>query len=104
MKLSSRSGSIWVWAILSAAVFSGAASEPISYRAGGGPLAKPKSECFPAAQRNQIESNIAKFRPMVRSPGPDPALYPFVPIAGTEWQDRFVNNFVTPRFFRLRWP
>jgi murein DD-endopeptidase MepM/ murein hydrolase activator NlpD len=72
-----------------------ALDEPLLH-AGGGPPPAAQGDDISTAQRAQVEFNISKNR---RPSGPHPldvgpALYPFVPIAGTEWQDRFVNNFV----------
>src|SRR5437764_391237 len=64
---------------------------------GGGPASKPKLDCIPQAQREAIEAAIAANKGAPRGPRPldsGPALYPFQPIAGTIWQDRFINNFV----------
>src|SRR5437867_1205928 len=64
---------------------------------GGGPVPQPKLDCIPQAQRDAVEAAIAANTPAPRRPPPPdagPALYPFQPIAGTVWQDRFINNFV----------
>jgi len=68
---------------------------------GGGPIL-PSAECISDTLRAQVESNVNKTQVRLGlvsdSFAPHPldlrAPYPFVPIAGTEWQDRFVNNFV----------
>ena len=95
------------------------ADTDVPHGAGGGPPAKPTSECIPAGERENIlrqtgvdqsaATSGRQFKqspggPGVRLPSPPlrgpltnataPELYPFVPMAGTEWQDRFVNNFV----------
>src|SRR6266404_5757700 len=65
---------------------------------GGGALAQPQGNCIPEAERRQVEANIARRFPAWNNPRPrdygTAKPYPFVPLAGTEWQDRFVNNFV----------
>jgi murein DD-endopeptidase MepM/ murein hydrolase activator NlpD len=73
------------------------ANDSITFDAGGGPPARPVSDCISSAERNQVQLNLSRNLTPSRGPHPldsTPALYPFVPIAGTEWQDRFVNNFV----------
>ena len=64
---------------------------------GGGPVPQPKLDCIPQAQRDAIAAAIAANTAAPRRPPPPdngPAPYPFQPIAGTVWQDRFINNFV----------
>jgi hypothetical protein len=64
---------------------------------GGGSPPMSFGDDISAAQQAQVESNIAKNLPATNGPHPPdlaPAPYPFVPIAGTLWQDRFVLNFV----------
>ncbi|EEF62200.1 M23 family metallopeptidase [Pedosphaera parvula] len=65
---------------------------------GGGPPQPFTDNCIPAHERQQIELNISRSmarlglaESILSNP---PALYPFVPIAGTVWDDRFINNFV----------
>ena len=63
----------------------------------GGPAPQPKLDCIPQAQRDAIEAAIAANPVTPRGPHPldgGPAPYPFQPIAGTVWQDRFIFNFV----------
>jgi len=64
---------------------------------GGDPAPQPTLDCIPQAQRDAINAAIAANTRAPRGPNsPDagPAPYPFQPIAGTVWQDRFINNFV----------
>jgi len=64
---------------------------------GGGSVPRPKLDCIPQAQRGAIAAAIAANTAAPRIPHPadsGPAPYPFQPIAGTVWQDRFINNFV----------
>lgn len=55
-------------------------------------------DCIPAHERQRIEENIRQFSASFREPQlaatPTPASYPFIPMAGTAWLDRFINNFV----------
>jgi hypothetical protein len=58
---------------------------------GGGPRLEPTSNCISAAEQAQLEAIIAN-RP---APQGDTIIpYPFVPIAGNVWDDRFINNYV----------
>ena len=59
---------------------------------GGGPLAEEPSNCIPLAEQQHIEDLIARRGPAPKGDGI--ILYPFVPIAGTVWDDRFINNYV----------
>jgi murein DD-endopeptidase MepM/ murein hydrolase activator NlpD len=73
------------------------AGETPYHQAGGGPIPAGRGDDISAAQRAQTEINLAKNRR--KDPGPQPldvgpVPYPFVPLAGTEWQDRAVQNFV----------
>src|SRR6266853_3430887 len=64
---------------------------------GGGPAPQPRLDCIPQAQRDAVEAAIAANPVTPRGPQPPdagPAPYPFQPIAGTVWQERFINNFV----------
>jgi hypothetical protein len=64
---------------------------------GGGPPPAQQGDDISAAQRAEVESNLTKNQRTTPGPHPldiAPDLYPFVPIAGTVWQDRFVHNFV----------
>lgn len=65
---------------------------------GGGPAAPSTSNCVSDAQREEAEAAMAQPAAARHSAQPraygTATPYPFVPIAGTEWQDRFVNNFV----------
>ena len=64
---------------------------------GGGPLAQPVENCIPEKQQAEIEAAILKNVPHANGPHPADAgiqSYPFQPIAGTVWQDRFIINFV----------
>ncbi len=67
----------------------------------------PQGDDISPAQRAQVATNLAAQKQSARlrlsgagggagggSGGSGPTLYPFVPIAGNLWQDRFVNNFV----------
>jgi len=61
---------------------------------GGGPVPQPTLDCIPQAQRDAVEATIAANTAAPRSPRPldlGPAPYPFQPVAGTVWQDRFIN-------------
>lgn len=69
---------------------------------GGGPLVTA-SECVPEAERERINVNAARFARSLRAGGAQeylqgptiaPASYSFIPMAGTAWQDWFINNFV----------
>jgi murein DD-endopeptidase MepM/ murein hydrolase activator NlpD len=91
------------WRMIAVSLVSGlsesapAANQAVVFQAGGGPLTDPVGECIPATERKQAEFNSAAYLAgqgggLPKDAGPAP--YPFVPIAGTEWQDRFVNNFV----------
>jgi hypothetical protein len=80
--------------------FSVTAVEVSGFGYGGGPPVEIRegTECIPATIRDQVQANVAartagakEREPLV---GGTSIPYPFVPIAGTEWQDRFVNNFV----------
>jgi hypothetical protein len=76
------------------------AIEVSGHGSGGGPPPPlpPQSECVPDAFRTQVEARVIANLGLTRAPKPYDGgtivHYPFVPIAGTEWQDRFVNNFV----------
>jgi len=73
------------------------ASGEVLVGGGGGPASQPKLDCIPQAQRDAVEAAIAANPVTPRGPHPldgGPAPYPFQPIAGTVWQDRFINNFV----------
>jgi hypothetical protein len=64
---------------------------------GGGPVPQPRLDCIPQAQRDAIAAAIAANTAVPRDPrlaDAGPASYPFQPIAGTIWQDRFIMNFV----------
>ncbi len=64
---------------------------------GGGPLPQPLENCIPQKQQAEIEAAVLKNAPQANDPHPadaGPAPYPFQPVAGTAWQDRFINNFV----------
>lgn len=63
---------------------------------GGGPPPAPTGDCLSAQQRAAIELAIRQNPVRYNGPmgGDGPASYPFQPIAGTVWQDRFINNFV----------
>ena len=66
---------------------------------GGPPAALPAgSECVPGWLRDQVQANVIAWanggKKWRAFDGGTSQPYPFVPIAGTEWQDRFVNNFV----------
>src|SRR5712691_9011485 len=73
------------------------ASGEVLVGGGGGPAPQPKLDCIPQAQRDAIAAAIAANPVTPRGPHPPdggPAPYPFQPIAGNVWQDRFINNFV----------
>jgi len=76
--------------------FTGLASVPAGF--GGFGLLPQSGDCIPAHERQRIEENIRQFSASFREPQlaatPTPASYPFVPVAGTAWLDRFINNFV----------
>ena len=59
---------------------------------GGGPRAATVSNCITPADQQEIEALIAQRGPEPQDVGIIP--YPFVPIAGTVWDDRFINNYV----------
>jgi murein DD-endopeptidase MepM/ murein hydrolase activator NlpD len=65
---------------------------------GGGVDLNNHYDCIPADERRRIEEKIAQFSASVRQPhlstSMGPAPYPFVPVAGTAWFDRFILNFV----------
>lgn len=59
---------------------------------GGGPPAEQASNCIPLADQQQIQELATRRGPTPKGDGIIP--YPFVPIAGTVWDDRFINNYV----------
>ena len=59
---------------------------------GGGPKPAESVNCVTAADRLEIETHVARRGPEPMDAGIIP--YPFVPIAGTVWDDRFINNYV----------
>ena len=60
---------------------------------GGGPHVSQPSNCIPTAEAQQLEALAARSGP--RPQGENGIIsYPFVPIAGTVWDDRFINNYV----------
>jgi len=60
---------------------------------GGGPRASQILNCVPPNEAQQIEVLAARSGP--RPQGENGIIsYPFVPIAGTMWDDRFINNYV----------
>lgn len=59
---------------------------------GGGPPAEEPSNCIPLAEQQHIEDLIGRRGPSPKGNGIID--YPFVPIAGTVWDDRFINNYV----------
>ena len=71
---------------------------PIANGDGFGGGVQFSADCIPAQQRRRIDEKIAQFSASTRelhvTESTSPAAYPFVPIAGTTWMDRFINNFV----------
>ena len=64
---------------------------------GGGPRAAETANCVPAGDALAIQTkSAAAVSRLAPSPQTGPAIipYPFVPIAGTVWDDRFINNYV----------
>lgn len=97
-KPSAKNFILFAWLTWAASAASGAQAP--THDAGGGPPAPVTGECVSPAQRDHIEA-IIRARPAFGGGGPGgssgsggPEAYPFVPIAGTAWQDRFINNFV----------
>jgi murein DD-endopeptidase MepM/ murein hydrolase activator NlpD len=73
----------------------GRAIADVTGGSGGGPIAQPQGDCIPRAQREAVAAEIARNRrPDQPLPPGGPVSYPFQPIAGTVWQDRFILNFV----------
>src|SRR5882724_5540888 len=64
---------------------------------GGGHPPTPTQDCVSVEQRAQMNLAVAQNQASSYGLHPldvSPASYPFQPIAGTVWQDRFINNFV----------
>jgi murein DD-endopeptidase MepM/ murein hydrolase activator NlpD len=83
------------------------AVEFAGHGAGGGPPVAPQMNDVTPAEQAQVKAALVTQPQFGGTPqsgtgggpgggggGPGPAPYPFVPIAGTLWQDRWVNNFV----------
>jgi len=78
-------------------VLARAFGEVVGGLGGSGPVPQPKLDCIPQAQRDAIAAAAAANTAPPRGPrlaDAGPAPYPFQPIAGTVWQDRFIMNFV----------
>src|SRR5262245_41983682 len=74
--------------------FTALASVPAGFGGGGLP---PSGDCIPAHERQRVEEKIRQFsasHELQLSSSTTPASYPFIPLAGTAWLDRFINNFV----------
>lgn len=98
MKTKNHHWLVWGCVLLAPHVC-GADSQNASGQFGGGPPPQPSSECVNPTQRQQgqalvIPSSIAGGGGQGPSGDAGPEAYPFVPVAGTVWQDRFINNFV----------
>ena len=85
------------WTAFAAAVLASASSVAAPSGFGGGGVAQ-NADCIPAQERRRIDEKVAQFSASARdlhlAGSPSPAAYPFIPIAGTAWLDRFINNFV----------
>src|SRR6516162_3946782 len=67
----------------------------VDHDAGGGPPVELKANDISQEERTQANAIIAAHRAVANgSQAGGPAQYPFIPVAGNVWQDRFVNNFV----------
>jgi hypothetical protein len=95
---------VFFWGVAS---YTATAAQIVEHNAGGGPPPAPQGDDISPAQRAQVATSLAAEKQFPGLPPPSagggsgggsgdsgPALYPFVPIAGNLWQDRFVNNFV----------
>jgi murein DD-endopeptidase MepM/ murein hydrolase activator NlpD len=99
MKNTNYQWAVWSMILLGLITCSALADEEVAGQAGGGSRALATSECVATFQRQQGQAlSVNQSLTGGGGPGPsgsgDPEAYPFVPIAGTEWQDRFINNFV----------
>jgi murein DD-endopeptidase MepM/ murein hydrolase activator NlpD len=92
---------------LGVALSAAMAAQIVEHNAGGGPPPTPQGDDISPAQRAQVAAILAAQRQPAGLTQPSagggsgggsgdsgPAPYPFVPLAGNLWQDRFVLNFV----------
>jgi len=63
---------------------------------GGGPPPEPSGQCISPVERLRIEKNVARTMALLNSStvAGQPTPYPFMPMAGNVWGDRFINNYV----------